>query len=503
MSAASSQNSASLENADASIHSGKVAIVDIGSNTVRLVVYDTPQRLLIPVFNEKALCELGRNLTTTGMLSPDGVEMAYQSLTRFIKLCDAMGVDRLEMVATSAVRDAKDGPDFVAEIQRRFGLKIMVLSGSEEARLAASGLLSGVPDADGLAGDLGGGSLDLVALNKGAFGEQATLPIGHLRLAEMARTGDVSKFVLQEFQTLPWIERARGRTLYALGGSCRALARVMIEQTHHPLHVVDNYSIRAEEALSLCNVIGNLGGSSLGKVKGVPKSRMKTLPFTALLLETLLKISKPELLVFSGFGMREGQLLKMLPEEFREQDPLIAGCKSMAERTGRFHFRGSSLLEWMSPLFEGESGPEKRLRWAACLLSDIGWSEHPDYRAQHAFHRVLRVPFAGLTHRERVLLADTIYVRYNGEPESVLVEPLRGLLDAGQLSWVRVVGLAMRLAHTIAGSAPGILSQSELKIKGKRLILVLPEDRDVYISETVERRLRTLGNSLGLASEFG
>ncbi len=483
--------------------SGKVAIVDIGSNTVRLVVYDAPQRLPIPVFNEKAQCELGLHLASTGLLNPDGVAMAYQCLARFIRLSDAMGVDRLELVATSAVRDARDGPDFAAEIKRRYGYDVQVLSGPDEARLAAMGLLCGVPEADGLAGDLGGGSFDLVALNKGGFGQQATLPIGHLRLAEIAEDGNVDKVIRRELKTLPWIKAAKGRTLYALGGSCRALARVMIEQTNHPLHVVDNFTIRADEAASLCRVIGGVGGGSFGKLRGVPRSRMKTLPFAAKLFSSMLKIVEPKFLVFSGFGMREGQLLKMLPEAFSEQDPLISSCKSMADRTGRFHFRGTDLLEWMAPLFDGESPNEKRLRWAACLLSDIGWSEHPDYRAEHAFHRVLRVPFAGLTHGERVLLADAIYVRYNGEPESSLVEPLRGLLDAGQLSWVRVVGLALRLAHTIAGSAPGILSRSELRITGGRLVLKLPEDRDVYVSEAVERRLKTLAASLGLKGEFG
>ncbi|HER26637.1 MAG TPA: hypothetical protein ENI69_05970, partial [Rhodospirillales bacterium] len=405
-------------------------------------------------------------------------------------------------VATSAVRDAEDGPEFAAEIERRFGHPVEILSGPDEARLAAMGLLCGVPEADGLAGDLGGGSFDLVALNRGEFGQQATLPVGHLRLADLSGSGMVGEVIGRELESLPWIRAARGRALYALGGSCRALARVMIEQTGHPLHVVDNFSIDADYARDLCRVIASGGGKSLKKISGVPRSRMATLPYAAKLFECLLAVVEPDRLVFSGFGMREGQLLKMLPDAFRLQDPLIASCKSMAERIGRFNFRGTGLLQWMAPLFDGESADEKRLRWAACLLSDIGWSEHPDYRAEHAFHRVLRVPFAGLTHGERVLLADAIYVRYNGEPESALVEPLRGLLDAGQLSWVRVVGLALRLAHTIAGSAPGILSKSKLKIGADTLILKLPPDRDVYISETVIRRLKTLAASLGLDSEI-
>jgi len=233
---------------------------------------------------------------------------------------------------------------------------------------------------------------------------------------------------------------------------------------------------------------------------------METLPFAAMVLAETIQAVAPENIQFSGFGMREGKLLSILPDELRHQDPLISGSAGQAERTGRFAIHGEEIHEWMAPLFTHESPAERRLRLAACLLSDIGWNEHPDYRAEHAFHRVLRIPFAGLTHRERVLIADAIYVRYNGEPESDLVRPVRSLLDPGQLSWVRVVGLALRLAHTISGSAPDVLSRTRLRLGDSKLYLELPkeppEEKDIFISETVERRLKTLGKSLDLKGRF-
>ncbi len=479
---------------------GKVAIIDIGSNTLRLVVYDAPLRLPIPMFNEKAQCELGRGLDTSGRLNPEGVLLAMDRLSRFINLSHSMGADHLELVATSAVREAADGPDFVAAIKRRFGLVVKVLSGSEEAKLAAMGLLSGVPNADGLVGGLGGGSLDLVALEKGNFGKQGTLPLGHLRMGDAIEKGAASaaNLIDERLAELPWIKEAKGRTLYAIGGSWRALARIFISQTDHPLHVVDNFTLPRADALHLSKIVADQSADRLHRIPGIARRRMETLPAAAMVLVSLIRVIKPQALTFSGFGMREGQLLKILPDKLREQDMLIDACKSYSKRVGRFATRGGEILEWMKPLFDDESSAERRLRLAACLLSDIGWSEHPDYRAEHAFHRVLRIPFAGLTHPNRVLLAEAVYVRYNGDPNSKLVSPVRSLLDPGQQAWVQVVGLALRLAHTLSGSAPGVLEQTHLKVSDSKLTLVVPKDSELFISGTIDRRLKTLAHSLGL-----
>ena len=485
---------------------GRVAVVDIGSNSVRLVVYDAPTRLPIPMYNEKAQCALGRGMGATGRLNPDGVDCALNSVRRFSGLAKAMGVEELHLVATAAVREASDGQEFIEDVDEAIGEHIQVLSGEDEAKFAALGLLMGVPQADGVIGDLGGGSLDLVGLDGGQFGQSATFSFGHLRLAEAAgdnpeRARDI---VTDAFSQLKWLKKVEGRTVYAAGGSWRALARILIDQTSHPLHVVDNFTIGAERALTILHLVSGAGRHSLDLIPGVPKKRIETLPFAAAALEGLLTSTRATRLQFSGFGMREGVLLSCLSDKLRHQDPLLSACKTMSERTGRFSVKGREILEWIAPLYPDETIAEQRLRYAACLMSDIGWNEHPDYRAEHSFIRVLRIPYAGLTHADRALLASTVYVRQNGDLGDPLIRPILGLLDVGQLSWIKVTGLALRLAHTISGSAPGVLSKCQLEVtKDKLWLHIAAEDRDALISEAVLRRLKTLAKALGLKGKVG
>jgi len=484
--------------------SGHVAVIDVGSNTVRLVVYDTPTRLPIPMYNEKAQCELVRGMAETGCLNPQGVILAHASLARFIHLARAMGVEHMRVVATAAVRDASDGPAFVESIESTHDLEVSVLSGSDEARLAALGVLSGVPRADGLLLDLGGGSVDLVGLDDGRYGESATLPLGHLRLSE-AVGNDRKKglrLVAKHITTLDWIAQTKGRTLYVCGGSMRAIARVFIDQTSYPLHVIDNYAVSAEEAARLADLIARASPDTIARIPGISRKRQSTLSHAATVLSVLINYANPATVVFSGFGMREGQLLSMLPADVRLQDPLISACASLAERTGRFSISGDAIVAWSDILFAGESSAERRIRRATALLSDIGWPEHPDYRAEHAFHRVLRVPFAGLSHSERLFAALAIYIRYNGNIGDKVTTPVMRLLPEDELERVKLLGLALRLAHTISGSAPGILERTRLGLTPQTLTLRTPKDKHGFASETVDRRLKTLAHALGRRSRI-
>ena len=487
------------------VAAGRVGIVDIGSNTVRLVVYETHTKLPIPIFNEKVQCALAREMGKTGQLNPRGIEQALRSLARFTRLAKAMDVGRLELVATAAVREASDGAVFAEQVEKVTGHPVHVLSGAEEARLAAVGLLNGVPDADGILGDLGGGSLDLVGLDHGRIGNFATFPVGHLRLAEDAEWDRRKARLLIDkvLETLPWLAAMSGRSLYAVGGSWRGLARIFIDQTHHPLHVLDNYKVHFLDALRLSRLIADLSESMLQKLTSIRQGRIDTLPYAAIALSALIEAARPDQVVFSGFGMREGQMLELLPPDLRPQDSLISACAFQAKRTGRFAIHGQEILDWMTPLFPGETEAERRLRLAICLLSDIGWTEHPDYRAHHAYQRVLRVPYPGLTHPDRALMALATFVRYGRDVADPLLDDTPSLLDESGVALSRTIGLALRLAHTLSGGAPGLLAQTRLKVDKDRLILVLPADNAVFLSEAVDRRLKQLAASKGLKAKIG
>ncbi|MDR3438439.1 Ppx/GppA family phosphatase [Telmatospirillum sp.] len=477
-----------------------VAIVDIGSNSIRLVVYDGRTRTPVALFNEKAVCALGQGLGSTSRLNPEGASEAIEVLRRFVRLARAMAVDALDILATAAVRDAIDGQAFVETIEQRCGVPVTVLSGEEEAHLAAMGVLCGIPQADGTVADLGGGSLELVALDQGRFaGPYATMPLGVLRLSE--GSGNVralaEEMIEQQFRNIDWWPWTKGRPLYAVGGAWRALARLCLAQIGHPLHVLDNFSLDRNESLRLIQLIANQSRKSLEKVPGLSKKRVPHLPVAALLLEKVIEHAQPSRLIFSVYGMREGQFYKRLPPEVQWQDPLIASCSDMAQTAGRFPEHGEEVLEWMSGLFRHETASQGRLRYAACLLGDVFWNEHPDYRAEQAFLRVFRLPFMGLGHQDRAALALAIHARYEGDADLPLAAGARSLLAEEDQRRARVIGLALRLGHSMSGGVPGILRNTRLFGDKDTLVLEVPADDPAFAPDLADRRHDRLARAAG------
>ena len=477
----------------------RVAVVDIGSNSIRLVVFSRTSRAPFTLFNEKVLCGLGRGLDATGKLSESGTKLALDNLSRFVRLAQAMGVARLDLLATAAVRDAKNGAEFVAQVERRCRVPVSVISGEEEARLSALGVVSGIPEADGLMGDLGGGSLELVALDRGKLGNHTTLPLGPIRLMDsMIDDLDAARDVIdRHLGSVTWLEPLRGRTFYPVGGAWRTLARIHMDQTGYPLHVIHHYDISRRQADDLARVLGHLSRRSLASMPGLSKRRIETLPFAALLLERLLRLARPDRIVFSAFGLREGHLFAGLTAAEKTKDPLITACAELAEAEARSGDQGRLLSDWIEPPFRDETVEQRRLRMAACVLSDIGWREHPDYRAEQVFTRILRLPVSGIDHRGRVALALAVYVRYGGDPEAEEIHPILSMLPEEDRARWQQVGLALRLAYSLSGATPGLLRQTGLLLTSTQVRLQLPKSNEVLYGEAVERRLESLAKALG------
>ncbi|MGB0696094.1 MAG: exopolyphosphatase [Rhodospirillaceae bacterium] len=476
-----------------------VGIVDIGSNSVRLVVYRGRSRTPVQIFNEKSPCALGRGIASTGVLNPEGREQALRAIKRFVSMAQAMGVEFLDVVATAAVRDATDGPDFMDTIHRECHLKGIVLSGEEEAHTAALGVLCAVPEADGVVADLGGGSLELITVKDGRFGEVITLPFGVLRLHD--RTGgDAHKaraLVEEKIAPLEWLSALKGRTLYAVGGTWRALAKVYIDQRNYPLHVLDNFTLQHREAQALNQLISRQSLRSLEAIASVNRRRVPYVGMGAAVLDCLLQYCKPAEVVFSVYGMREGRFFAHLPEDIRTKDPLLAACSDLARSAGRFPAHGDELMDWMTPLFPDESARLARLRRAACLIGDMFWSEHPDHRAEQAFHRILKLPTMGLDHRDRAGLALAVYWRYSSDDPSGPMADAADLLDEDRVQRVRTIGYALRLGYEISGGAPGVVGRTALDLRKGRLNLHLPSDDPVYYAEAFDKRLDRLARLLG------
>jgi exopolyphosphatase/guanosine-5'-triphosphate,3'-diphosphate pyrophosphatase len=478
----------------------RCAIVDLGSNSVRLVVFEGRGRNPVAIFNEKAVLRLGRGLQSTGLLNEEGVAQALTVMNRYAAIARAMGADPFEVLATAAVRDASNGPAFVAALQGRMpGVPIRILSGAQEAELSAAGLVCGIPFADGILADIGGGSLELVRLTGGAGGEGRTLPLGVIRLAERAGNDPVRARALAEadLAEVPWLAEGSGRDLYLVGGAWRALARIHMAQTAYPLSMIHHYTIAREEARDLTGVIAAASRRVLERMPGMPRRRVDDLPFAAVVLRRVLRATGARRVVFSANGLREGWYMQRIPTELRALDPLLAAGHDLARQYGRDPTLPPALLAWTDPLFPGETGEPRRLREAACWMSDIGSHDHPEYRAEQAFLRILRQPGIGLDHHARAFLGVTLALRYEAEPEAAFLATGRVLLGPDALRRATLLGCALRLAYTLSAGTPDLLAGTELRVN-HALTLLLAEGTGVFAGESVTRRLDRLAQALGL-----
>lgn len=478
-----------------------VAVVDIGSNSVRLVVYDGLRRSPSPIFNEKVLCGLGKGVAITGRLHDAAIVRALQELRRFKTLVKQIGVKEVYAVATAAAREASNGAEFIDLAEKALGAGIKVLTGKEEARFAALGVIAGTPEANGIAGDLGGGSLELIDLHDGKLHDGVTLPIGPLRLIDLSG-GSIqraSKIVDEYLEKAEILKHLNGRTFYAVGGTWRNLARIHMAQTQYPLHVIHQYVMSGQQAKGISDLVSGLTSSSLKDVKDMSKSRVETMPFGALVLNRLLHHGKAKDVMISVYGVREGLLYSKLPRRKMQSDALLASCWDFARRYARSPAHELELCDWTDQLFgKGkieENDEETRLRYASCLLADIGWRAHPDYRADRSLGMISQAAFVGVDHPGRVFLALTVFYRYEGE---TMKDDLTRLLDEHHIERAHLLSSIFRLAYILSAAMPGMLPKIKLDFgEGKTLVLTIPKKLKDLMGERVEKRLA------GLAFEIG
>ena len=489
-----------------------IGVIDIGSNSVRLVIYEGAVRAATPVFNEKVLCGLGRSIHSTGRLSDDAVERAIAALARFRVISRIVGVKVLRAIATAAVREAENGREFISRGEKACGTKIEVLSGEKEAELAAQGIRMGFREADGFAGDLGGGSLELIDIYRDTLNEAATMPLGGLRLIDT--TGDkldkAVALVDEALSKVTWLAKGVGRPFYAVGGTWRALAKLHMDETNYPLRVMQGYSIPTRDAILFCEKVRKTKKLSLlPGIDDVARARREVLPYGALVLERLLKLLAPSEVIFSVYGIREGLVFSLLPELERRKDPLLCFCEDYSRLRSRSFDHAVELCAWTDVLFDNipelvETLDERRLRHAACLMSDIGWRAHPDYRGEKSLNVIAQSGLVGTDHPGRMFIALSVYFRHVGSGEQTtdqVSDRLKTALNKRALRRARIVGAAIRAAHMLSIGMPGVIDETPLSFEDGKLVLTLPKSYASLDGERLRRRLESLASLLQLTAE--
>lgn len=480
------------------------AVIDVGSNSVRLMVYRLEGRSIWTIYNEKVLAGLGRDLGATGKLSPSGIEQSIAALRRFRAVVGSMPPERIAAVATAAVREAADGPDFVRRIALETGLEVRVLTGEEEARYSALGVAAGYPGASGVVGDLGGASLELVELRDGDPGAGFTLPLGPFALGapggfDVARTGDLIAKRLAKINL-------KADTFHAVGGAWRNLALIHMRLSGYPLEIAHQYQMGASEAVEAAAFIARQSKNSLERMGGASKKRAEIMPYAAAVLGQLLPRLGAKSVVISAFGLREGLLFDAMSAPVRQADPLVAGAAALAGRREEVEILGHTLHRWLSPVFSALpslfDGRDDLLVQAACRLADLGSRLHPDHRADLTFEQVLRAPIAGQTHAERAFLAVAAFARHTAIAEPPEQATLSRLLSFPAQRRAKALGSAIRLGCDLSGRNPALLAESSLSLEDETIVLTASHDADLLLGDQTRRRAQTFANALGRRLEI-
>ena len=479
----------------------RVATVDIGSNSIRLVVYQGSVRVPAILFNEKVTAGLGRDLSSTGAIGADSMALAIRALHRFWRLCGEMEVDEILCFATAAMRDATNAK-VLLKAAKKIGFFPQILSGNEESELAGYGVLSAFPGAKGIVGDLGGGSLELALIGDGKVLERNSFPLGILRIADMRSAGKdkLKRQVRKMLQKTGWGEGEQGLPFYMVGGSWRALARVDMHTTGYPLPVIHHYTMEPGRSQRLVSQLARLNKAKLKAVPGLSSSRIAALPDAAWLLSYLVRTLGSSQLIVSAYGVREGMLFRRISEEDAARDPLLSATRESGAAQARFPANSKLLDEWISTVFDDDPAEWKRIRQAACNLSDVAWRANPSFRASRGLEIGMHGNWVGIDGPGRELLGQTLYTSFGGGTRPY---PGSGGLAGGAATERAICwGLAMRLGQRLSGGTRGPLEQTRLRTDGSALILEMPAALADLYGDAVAKRHIQLATRMAMEARF-
>ncbi|MDL2399894.1 exopolyphosphatase [Rhizobium mayense] len=479
-----------------------VSVVDIGSNSVRLVVYEGHSRSPTILFNEKVLCGLGKGIALTGKMDEESVARALAALHRFKALSDQARASTIYVLATAAAREASNGSEFIHQAESILQRKVRLLSGEEEAQFSALGIISGFFSPDGIAGDLGGGSLELIDIRGKEIGKGITLPLGGLRLSEYA-DGSLARarsFARKHVKTAKLLGRGEGRTFYAVGGTWRNIAKLHMEIRKYPLHMMQGYEVPLDEMMRFLDQISEARDTKEPALLSISKHRRSLLPFGAVAMREVLAEMKPSIVSFSAQGVREGYLYSLLTEAERHSDPLLVAAGELAILRARSPEHARELAEWtgrMMPFFGiTETEEESRYRQAACLLADISWRAHPDYRGLQALNIIAHTSFVGITHAGRAFIALANYYRFEGLNDDGATGPLATIATPLFIERAKLLGGLLRVVYLFSASMPGVVRHLTFRRSQNPeldLEFVVPTEYHDFAGERLEGRLQQLG----------
>ena len=473
----------------------KISIIDIGSNSIRLVAYDKISRVPRMIYSEKAFCSLAKNLEVDNKIPKKNYKKTINAIKRFYKISIDIKSSELFIFATAALREADNGNKLKKEIEKITNTNLLILSENDEVRLSTQGLLSSFPSADGIMADLGGGSLELALIKKGKLQNFISLKIGVVRFLKLYKNNkkDFLKKIRKKIKSISWLKNSKQKTLYAIGGSFRCLAKVYIWKKNYPLSIIQGYTLDDKELNNLTKVSSTINSKDIKKIDEIENERIKTIPVASFILKELLGEILPKKMTFCSQSLREGFLFSLLDDETKKKDPLNFTTKRMSKNFNNSFFDGELIFNWLNPIFRNENDNFKRLRLAASNLSELSyWHNFKDNKSEYALNTVLYYPFLSLTHEQRIFLGLSIYTACGGKENNSNFIKYSKLLKKDAVNAAKILGNSIKLTYLVSGGLYRNLSDYSLKVSNNEIFLITSDKKIIKTSTKIQRTLKKI-----------
>ncbi len=479
-----------------------MGIIDIGSNSIRLVVFDGPKRSPLYLYNEKVFFRLGMQSFGGRPFDSHTIEAVSRIINRYVAICRNMEISKIIMFGTSALREASNSNALAELIRKKTNICIDVISGEEEALYAAQGILLGFPNAEGVICDLGGNSIEFAKIRKNVITECKSALLGPLSMKKLGRKFEnldsyMRKLLLGAINA----NTVKGKPFFLIGGSWRAIAKIHMQRIKYPLKIIQGYKVEVRKLKKTLELIKDSSFLNKYDEMNISLERLDLLPQSARLLEIIIDELKLKELTFSSFGVREGLIYQNLSEVEKKKDPLIEAAKFFERKESRFPKMSKHVFNWIAPLYENLPCKTKRVILAASKLHDIAWIAHPDYKMEMCLELVTRSNISGLTHKERVFLALILLFRHKAKPEKVFNSKLFKIVSRKKRKIAFVIGKGLRLASTFFGEK-NLFDQIDFRLKAHEVELCFQSKMVSFNGSIVERRIQELNKALKLCANI-
>ncbi len=448
-----------------------VGVIDIGSNTARFVQFEAAAETVRAVYEAKDVPRLGLAPGPGGQLSDAARARGVATLRRFARIVRSLGVTKTFAVATSAVRDAPNGPEFVHEVERTSGVLLRILSGAEEARYGYLGVAGAWELENDLVLDLGGGSLQLAQVRSGTLRNSVSLPLGVLRLFQRYFEHDPPK--RREWDelrahvrtTLTSVLEAFGGTstrLIGIGGTVRALARASVEMRQYPLRRVHGYALTDHDMEALRELLSEMPTAKRRAVPGIGGDRADVILAGIVVLQELVRAVGVDRILVSGTGIREGIALEAIGAKLPVSADVLTE-RSAAAAAESFAFRldhgrevaetARALFDVLAPRFGGGPTEARALRVAA-LMHDAGTAIDLWNHAHHSAYLIQNYPIWGLDQREVLLASMATYLHEGDAPPSEWKKDFLPIIRPPDLETADRLGAILEVAEMLSPARP-------------------------------------------------